>query len=376
MFAGFKDELTMRDKFHGLHWGLVLCIVLIGAIGYMGLYSAANGNVEPYAGRHLMRFVIGLSGFFITAFIDIRVWRSLAYPLYWFTLILLIIVELKGYVGMGAQRWIDFGLIKFQPSELMKIALVLVLARIFDKKDPETISHPFHLWWPILLVVVPVGLVMMQPDLGTALILIAIGGVMLFLSGVSWYLFGGAVVAICAAIPIAWKYFLIEYQRQRVRIFLNPEIDPLGAGYHVTQSKIALGSGGMWGKGFLEGTQSHLNFLPEKQTDFIFTLLSEEWGLFGGLIILTLYFVCFGYGLLISQTARSDFARLIAMGIVMNVMFYVIINVGMVMGLLPVVGVPLPMISYGGTSMLTVLFGFGLMQSASTHRNLRMSSLF
>jgi rod shape determining protein RodA len=251
----------------------------------------------------------------------------------------------------------------------MKIALIMALARWFHGVEGEDVSKPRGLLLPLLLVLVPTALVMRQPDLGTAMMLLGCGGVMLWLVGVRIWMFA-AVVAICAAtVPVAWQ-FLHTYQKNRILTFLNPETDPLGAGYHILQSKIALGSGGVFGKGFLGGTQSHLNFLPEKQTDFIFTMLAEEFGLVGGVAVIALYGMLIAYGAFIAWRSRNQFGRLLAMGLTTNFFLYVFINIAMVMGVLPVVGVPLPLISYGGTAMLTVLVGFGLIMSVWLHRNI------
>jgi len=272
---------------------------------------------------------------------------------------------------MGAQRWIDLGVIQLQPSEIMKVAVVLMLARSFHSRSVEDIGRLRNLIWPALGILVPAALVMKQPDLGTALMLVLGGGVMFFLAGVRLWMFAVVFAAAGSMVPIAWR-FLRPYQKARLVSFLDPESDPQGTGYHSLQSKIAIGSGGPTGKGFLEGTQSHLNFLPEKQTDFIFTMLAEEWGLVGGLALLALYTLVIIYGYTIAFRSRSQFGRLLALGIVVNLFLYVFINTAMVMGLIPVVGVPLPLVSYGGTAMLTVMFGFGLLISVYVHRDARI----
>jgi len=305
------------------------------------------------------------------ALVDIRVWLRVAYAIYVVALLLLIAVELRGAIGMGAQRWIDLGVIQLQPSELMKVAVVLALARYFNSIPIEEIGRPTKLIIPILLVIVPAVLVLKQPDLGTALMLIMGGGALFFLAGVRLWKFAVVLVATGALVPIAWR-FLRDYQKKRIYTFLDPENDPLGAGYHILQSKIALGSGGIFGKGFLLGTQSHLSFLPERQTDFIFTMLAEEWGLVGGLVLIGLYSLVFVYGYAIALLSRNHFGRLLAFGITINFFLYVFINTAMVMGLIPVVGVPLPLISYGGTAMLTVMFGFGLLMSVHVHRQVEI----
>jgi rod shape determining protein RodA len=286
--------------------------------------------------------------------------------------VLLVAVDVVGEIGMGAQRWIDLGIIQLQPSEVMKIAIVLALARYFHGASYEDVGRPIYLIVPILMILVPVALVMKQPDLGTAMMLLMVGGALFFLAGVRLWKFAVVIAAGIGCVPVAWQ-FLHEYQRNRVLIFMNPESDPLGTGYHITQSKIALGSGGLMGKGFLMGTQSHLSFLPERQTDFIFTMLAEELGMVGGITLLLLYSLLIAYGLIIAMRCRNQFGRLVGLGVSTNMFLYVFINIAMVMGLIPVVGVPLPLISYGGTAMLTVLFGFGLVMSVYIHRDLRLS---
>jgi len=292
-----------------------------------------------------------------------------AYPIYGLCLALLATVEIMGSIGMGAQRWLDLGFFQLQPSEVMKIAVILALARYFHGFDVDEAGRLRNLWVPVLIVVAPIALVLRQPDLGTAMVVAMVGGAMFWIGGARLWQFAVVAAGVAAAVPLAWQ-FLHAYQKQRIFTFLNPENDPLGSGYHILQSKIALGSGGMFGKGFLEGTQSHLNFLPEKQTDFIFTMLAEEFGLIGGVGLIALYGLLIAYGIFIAFRCRSQFARLLAMGLSVNFFLYVFINIAMVMGILPVVGVPLPLISYGGTAMLTVLIGFGLIMSCWLHRDM------
>ncbi|MEQ8966309.1 MAG: rod shape-determining protein RodA [Azospirillaceae bacterium] len=363
--------MTTAEKLLNVNWILVLLICGLGAVGFAMLYSAANGATDPWATSQAARFGIGIVLMLFVALIDIRVWLRLAYPTYFLCFALLVAVEVMGVVGMGAQRWIDLGVINLQPSELMKIALVLALARYFHGPTLEEVWRPTRLIVPILLVLAPVGLVLKQPDLGTALMLMMVGGAIFFLAGVRLWKFVVVIAAGLSAIPVGWQ-FLHEYQKNRVLTFLNPERDPLGAGYHILQSKIALGSGGVFGKGFLMGSQSHLNFLPEKQTDFIFTMLAEEFGLVGGVGLLALYFLVLVYGIVIGLRSRNHFGRLLALGLTTNLFLYVFINIAMVMGLIPVVGVPLPLISYGGTAMLTVMIGLGLTIGVYVHRDMRI----
>ena len=324
--------------------------------------------------RHVIRFGFCIGVMLFVALIDIKWWYRLSWPTYIAGFILLLAVEIMGHIGMGAQRWINLGFMKLQPSELMKIAVVMVLARVFAQMGADNVRSIRWLFLPAAIIALPVGLVMLQPDLGTSLMILMAGASMFFLAGAPLWLFGLGAGAVAAAIPVAF-HFMHPYQKQRVMTFLDPEADPLGSGYHITQSKIALGSGGIEGKGFLEGTQSNLNFLPEKQTDFIFTLWAEEWGLFGGLFLLALFAIIFLYGLWISGAARHNYARFLAMGMSINFSLYVFINIAMVMGLIPVVGAPLPLVSYGGTAMLATMIGFGLMMSCSLHRDSKMSRI-
>ena len=354
-----------------LNWTLVILLLLISSIGFAMLYSAAGGNWEPWASRQSMRLGVGVVLMIVVALIGVRIWMRAAYFVYAGALALLVAVEAFGAVRMGAQRWIDLKVILFQPSEVMKIALVLALARYFHSLNIEDISRPQYLLVPLLLVGAPVALVIRQPDLGTALLLLIGGGAMFFLAGVRLWKFLVLFVGILVAAPTAWP-FLRPYQQDRVLTFLSPERDPLGAGYNLLQSKIALGSGGMLGRGFLQGTQSHLSFLPEKHTDFIFTMLAEEFGLFGGLGLMGLYVLVLLYGVAISIRSQSQFGRLLGMGVTVAFFLYVFINIAMVMGVVPVVGVPLPLISYGGTAMVTLLGGFGLLMSIHVDRDVRM----
>ncbi|HEY1506915.1 MAG TPA: rod shape-determining protein RodA [Stellaceae bacterium] len=358
-------------KVLGINWGLLLLLTCIACMGFAMLYSAANGHWEPWAAKQVARFAVAVLVMIIVATVDLRFWLRSAYFIYIVAVVLLVAVEVRGAVGMGAQRWIDLGIIQLQPSELMKISLVLALARYFSMLTVEEIGRPVRLIVPAFLVLLPAALVMKQPDLGTAMMLVLSGGAIFFLAGVRWWKFVLVLVAGGGAAPVAWR-FLRDYQKNRILNFLDPENDPLGAGYHSLQSKIAIGSGGLFGKGFMAGSQAHLSFLPEKQTDFIFTMLAEEFGLVGCVVLLAAYTLVFVYGFAIAFRSRSHFGRLLALGLTVNVFLYVFINTGMVMGLLPVVGVPLPLISYGGTAMLTVMFGFGLMMSVYVHRDVRM----
>ena len=364
-------NMTFAERIWQINWPLVLLISAVACVGFAMLYSAADGNYEPWASRQMFRFGLGLGVMFTIALIDIRGWLKYAYLIYAIVLALLVAVESTGMTGMGAQRWIDLKFFQLQPSELMKIALVLVLARYFHGLSQEDVAKPVYLLVPAAGVALPVALVLRQPDLGTAILLTLGGGAMFFLAGVRIWKFVVAGLIGAASIPLIWT-MLREYQRQRILTFLTPESDPLGSGYHILQSKIALGSGGLFGKGFLAGTQSHLNFLPEMQTDFIFTMFAEEFGLVGGLALLGIYALLIVYGIAIAIRSRSQFGRLLAMGAATTFFLYVFMNIAMVMGLIPVVGVPLPLISYGGTAMLTVLTGFGFLMNVYIHRDARI----
>jgi rod shape determining protein RodA len=363
-----RRGLTVFEKLRQVNVGLILLISIASSVGFVMLYSAAGGSLDPWASRQMARFGIGIMLMLVVAVVDQRYWFRSAYVLYGAALALLIAVHLAGAIGMGAQRWLNVGFIQLQPSELMKIALVLTMARYFHGLTHEEIGNPLYLIWPTILLMIPAALLVKQPDLGSAILLILTSAVMYFLAGVRIWKFlviGGAGIA---AVPVAWE-FLRDYQKQRVLTFLNPENDPLGSGYHIIQSKIALGSGGIWGKGFLQGTQSHLQFLPEKQTDFIFTMLSEEWGFVGGLTLIGLYTLILLYGVGISLRSRSQFGRLVGMGVITTFYVYAAINMAMVMGVLPVVGEPLPLVSYGGTSMMSLLIAFGLLINVYVHRD-------
>ncbi len=365
------NELNLFGKLCGISWGLVLLVFLAAGCGIAELYSAANGDMQPWATTQMVRFGIALVPMTGAALLGIRHWYRLAYWVYAVALALVVAVDLRGFVGMGARRWIDLGLIQLQPSSLMNIVLVLALARYFHARSDEDIARLRYLIPSALMVLVPAALVLKQPDLGTAMMLLITGAALFFIAGVRLRFFALMALGAAAAVPAGW-HFLRDYQKNRIYTFLDPESDPLGAGYHILQSKIALGSGGFFGRGFLNGSQSHLSFLPEKQTDFIFTTLAEEFGFIGGIGLLALYTLMIAYGFVIALRCRNHFGRLLGLGIVINFSLYVFINTAMVMGLIPVVGVPLPLISYGGTAMLAVMFGFGLLLNVGVHREARL----
>ena len=365
-------KLTLAYKLKQINYGLILLVTACCCIGFAMLYSAAGGDLQPWAQRHLVRYFVGLLGILILALINVRFFFKSAYIFYGISLTLLVFVEFAGEVGMGAQRWIDLGFIRLQPSELMKISVIIVLARYFHIRSYQEIGNPIHLFIPIFLVLIPVALVMKQPDLGTAGMIALSGLVIFFIAGVRIWKFLLVFIGGVALVPFIWQ-FLLDYQKKRILTFLEPESDPLGAGYHLMQSKIALGSGGLYGKGFIKGSQSHLSFLPEIQTDFIFTMLAEEFGLLGGLVVLLLFLLISCYGLVLSFYMINKFARLLTIGMITTLFLYVFINIGMVMGLLPIVGVPLPFISYGGTALLSSMTAIGLIISCHVHRDVFIS---
>jgi rod shape determining protein RodA len=345
-------------------------IAIISSIGFCVLYSAAGGHFDPWANKQILRFSLGVALLLATAFTDIRVWRSLSYALYSISLLLLIFVEFKGHIGMGAQRWIDLYIFHLQPSELMKITLVMALANYFHMLSPDDISKVKTYFIPLLMIAVPSLLVLRQPNLGTMLIFVTSGAAVLFAAGIRYWKILTAFVCALASLPILWSQ-MHTYQKNRVLTFLNPQTDPLGTGYNLMQSKIAIGSGGFWGKGFLQGSQGRLNFLPEKQTDFIFAMFCEEFGAAGGLLLIALYSILVLYGYRVSLESKNFYGRLFGIGFITLFFLYIFVNIAMVMGLLPVAGVPLPFMSYGGTSMLSLMIGFGLLLSVSRCRSLR-----
>lgn len=360
----------VREKITRLHWPLLIVLSLIGAAGVITLYSVADGSWQPWAIRHGLRFLAALGILTVVAMISIRYWMSLAYPIYFLALLALVAVPFIGEVNMGARRWIEYGGLQFQPSEAMKIGLVLGLARYYHDLRADQVSHLLYLIPPALMIGAPVGLVFIQPDLGTSLLLAASGIIIVFVAGLSWRLGFLGVLGASLAGYLAYYFELLKpYQLERILTFLNPDRDPLGQGYHLLQSKIALGSGGVNGKGYMEGSQSQLQFLPEMQTDFIFTIFGEEFGFVGAVGLLLMYFLVILIGFSIGTASKSHFARLSVVGIVATFALYVMINTGMVMGLAPVVGVPLPLVSYGGTVMLTIMAGFGIVMSAHVHND-------
>ncbi len=367
-----EPSFGLAAKLFQISWLYVLLLCALAAVGYAALYSAAGGSPSPYAARQAMRFAFGLAMMLCLALVDIRLLARMAWPLYGVALGLLVLVLRMGHVGKGAQRWIELGGLQLQPSELMKVALALALASWFRRASWERMGDPLFLALPALAVLVPVALVLKEPNLGTAVITGLVGASVFLAAGVRWWKIALVILPIPFAARLGYGY-LHDYQKARIDTFLNPESDPLGAGYNIIQSKIALGSGGMWGKGFLQGTQSHLDFLPEKQTDFVFTMIAEEFGFAGSLAVLVLLTLIVVGAMLIALRCRHPFGRLAALGIATNFFLYVFVNIAMVMGVIPVGGVPLPLVSYGGSAMLTVMFGFGILMSIHVHRDVEFS---
>ncbi len=345
-----------------INWRILFLVAALGSFGLVVLYSAAGGSATPWAWSQGIKLVVFFGLALVLSRIPESLWKGIAFPAFAIVLLMLIVVELAGAVRGGSQRWLDLGFIRLQPSELMKVTIVLAVARFYDLLPAGEIRS-FNAVWPALAMIsLPFGLVLIQPDLGTATMIAAGGIVVVFLAGVPMRLFLGAGAAFSALLPIAYA-MMHDYQRKRVMIFLDPESDPLGAGYHITQSKIAIGSGGIFGKGYLNGTQSHLDYLPEGHTDFVFATMAEEWGLIGGVAIIAGFVLLTRWGMRVSARAPSRFGRLAAAGLITTIFFYVAINLMMVMGLAPVVGIPLPLVSFGGTAMLTVMICLGILMS-------------
>ena len=369
-----KTAPTGFSKVIALNWALVLVVTAVAAIGWLMLYSISGGRLEVWAEPQMKRYVLGLVVMFIVAFTPIWFWRSISGFAYGVSMLLLLAVEFFGSVGMGAQRWIDLGFMRLQPSELMKVTLVMALASYYDMLDDKKISRPLWVLIPVALIVAPTILVLMQPNLGTSIMLLVVGAAVMFAAGVSLWYFGAVLAMVIAAVAAVfltrgtpWQ-LLHNYQYTRIDTFLNPSADPLGAGYNIIQAKIALGSGGWAGKGFMQGTQSRLNFLPEKHTDFIFTTLAEEFGFVGAFSLLVLYALILIFLIVAAIQNRDRFSQLLIIGVAVNFFLYLAINLAMVMGMAPVVGVPLPLLSYGGSATLVIMLAFGLVQSAIVHR--------
>ncbi len=369
-----KSTPTGLRKILFMNWPLTLLLISVACVGFLMLYSVAGGSFTPWAEPQMKRFVLGLGVMTVVALVPIWFWRNMAVLAYAVSIMLLIAVELFGTVGMGAQRWIDIGFMRLQPSELMKITLIMVLAAYYDWLPGNKTSRPLWVLVPVLIILLPTFMVLRQPDLGTSILLLMAGGGLMFLAGVHWAYFAAVIAAGVGLITAVFQgrgtdwQLLKNYQYRRIDTFLDPSSDPLGAGYHITQSKIALGSGGWTGRGFMQGTQSRLNFLPEKHTDFIFTTLAEEFGFVGGFSLLGLYTLIIVFCIATAIATKDRFSSLVTLGVSINFFLFFSVNMSMVMGLAPVVGVPLPMVSYGGSAMLVLMLAFGLVQSAHIHR--------
>jgi len=369
---GERDRLI--NKLGEIDWIFCLALTLIAVAGTVMQFSIAGSSWTPWAAPQLIRYVVFFAIMIVLSLIDLRVWFAIAYPIYAIGCVLLVLVDVVGHHALGAQRWLQIGPVTIQPSEIMKIGLVLALARFYHGMSGKRARLSWWLLIPGALIMIPVALVMKQPDLGTAMLILMTGGTIMILAGLSWRLIAAGVLGAIAVVPPAIMFGLHDYQRKRILTFLDPENDPSGSGYHILQSKIALGSGGLLGKGYGLGSQSQLNFLPEKQTDFIFATLAEEFGFVGCISVLVLYAIVIFMALRTAYLSHSHFGRLAAAGVTVTFALYVLINGSMVMGLAPVVGVPMPLLSYGGTVMLTVMVGFGLVMAARVHRYAEITS--
>ncbi|OWY03031.1 MULTISPECIES: rod shape-determining protein RodA [Thioclava] len=361
-------------KIFYLNWPLVILLTAVACAGFLMLYSVAGGNIHTWAEPQMKRFALGMIAMFTVAFVPVWFWRNVSALAYFVALLLLVAVEFFGAIGMGAQRWLEIGPLRIQPSELMKITLVMLLAAYYDWLPVEKVSRPLWVFIPAVIILAPTFLVLAQPDLGTAVMLVLGGAFVMFAAGVSFWYFGTVIALVVGLVfgvmeSRGTEYQLLhDYQYKRIDTFLDPGSDPLGAGYNIMQAQIALGSGGWSGRGFMQGTQSRLNFLPEKHTDFIFTTLAEEFGFVGAFGLLMLYTGIIGFALYTAMATKDRFASLLSFGVAGTFFFFFAINMAMVMGLMPVVGVPLPLVSYGGTAMMILLAAFGLVQSAHIHR--------
>ena len=363
-----ERSFGLARKLARVNWLFVLCICLLAGVGYAALYSAAGGSPEPYAQSQIIRFAGALVLMLGIAMVDIRFIEKLSWPAWGLGILLLVAVMIFGHVGLGAKRWMTVGGVEIQPSELMKLFLAMALGSYFKRATPEQTGNPLFVLPAILAILVPMALILKEPNLGTAIITGAIGATVMLGAGVRWWWFAIVVGVIALCAPIIYEH-LHAYQKARIDIFLNPGADPLGAGYNIIQSKIALGSGGFFGQGFLNGTQNQLNFLPEKQTDFVFTIIAEEFGFFGSIMVLGLLMTIVLLAYYTALSCTHAYGRLVALGIATNFFMYCFVNLSMVMGLIPVGGVPLPLISYGGSALTAVMLGFGVLMSIHVHRH-------
>ncbi len=363
------DSHILINKIKKLNLNLFLIVCVLFVIGLFGLYSAGSASLRPWVIKQATYFIFFCPICFAIAFIDINVWYKFSYLIYFAGLVLLFVVQIKGHKSMGATRWIDLKFIRLQPSELMKPCLILALARYFFSIELDKIQKTTSLVLPTILFFIPFILILKQPNLGTAIILLFITGTIYFCAGVQIWKFVLCFILILVSSPLAWKYAIKDYQKQRIVTFLHPDEDLLNTGYNIAQSKIAIGSGGLMGKGFLKGTQGRLQFVPEKQTDFIFTLFAEEFGFMGCLIIMTLYLILFSFLIFICTTSQNNFARITVVGVFTSLFCHMFVNIGMITGILPVVGMPLPLLSYGGSITASTLISIGLVLNAGIHKN-------
>ena len=366
-----QNKLTQNsfiEKLKRLNLAYIIVVCVLASIGVALLYSAAYGSWSPYAERHLVRFAMGLGLALFIAFLPLRLIFKTSYLVYFAAIILLVLVQVAGVTAGGATRWLDIGFMRIQPSELAKIAIVLAAARFYHQRQLDTVKRFPSVAFVAIGILIPAFLTVIQPDLGTCLFLLMVGAGVMFFAGVPWGYFASAIVAALAFIPIAWNFLLHDYQKGRVLTFLDPTRDPLGAGYHIIQSKIAIGSAGFWGKGFMQGSQSQLQFLPEKHTDFIFTLLTEDFGAAGALVVIGLYIALILMGVYMAMRNLNQYCSLVIAGVTTTLFVYAFINMAMVMGLMPVVGLPLPFLSYGGTSLLTLMVSVGLVLNMDLNR--------
>ena len=367
-FYQIRTSLSIIDRIREINIFLICLLLITFLFGLLSLYSVADANFNPWARNHLIRFVISAILFFIISVIDIKIILKLAYPLFFINILALVLIMFIGTETYGATRWIRIAGVSLQPSEFIKVSLILCLAKYYHSIPIIEASKISRMIIPVIITLIPVGLVIIQPDLGTSIIILIGAGSIFWIVGINYKYFILAFLSACATIPVGWQY-LHNYQKERVFTFFNPERDPLGNGYHIMQSKIALGSGGFAGKGYLEGTQSHLNFLPEMHTDFIFTMYGEEFGFIGTFLLLIIYLSIILVSFNLATKSRSSFGKYLSCGLIFLFFSHVFINIGMVMGLLPVVGVPLPLISYGGSSMLATMIGFGLIMNCYINRD-------
>ncbi len=368
------NMMSFSERLSRFSWGLFVPMCLVLIISEVMLYSAGGGSWNPFALSQLLKIVVGFGVFFIAAFTNIKIWIKSANVIYVIALILIILVTFVGHTGMGAQRWLNLGFIHIQPSEMFKMALVLALARYFAWMNSVDLDKFKNYIVPAMMMLVPFGLIVLQPDLGTALSIAMITIGMFYIVGANkkWFIIG-AILAVMAA-PVVWYGGMHQYQRERIITFLDPDHDARGAGYQINQAKIAFGSGGVFGKGYMNGSQSQQSFLPEKQTDFIFTMLGEEFGFLGAFLLLALYTFIVAVLFWAAKTCRNRFGQLVCFGFMLNFFIYYFINISMVLGLVPTVGVPLPLMSFGGSSLLSLMFGFGLCENAHIHKDQQLSA--